>query len=231
MDTAPVVAVVAVVVTAVLGAAGVRMVRRLPEPVPHPDEPASEKIPYAQLGSSPRTELVLAVLAAGLAGLAVTAVPTELLPIWVVVCGVGAWLAWVDWRTQLLPFLLTAPLHVTVLALLVLTAAVTGHWDLLWRGVVANIVVFAIFWLIWFIGARVGSTFGYGDVRLSGVLALALGPLGVQATLYGLYAGFLLGAIGGIVLSRLGVVDRRGFAFGPYMVVGAAVGLALSPLV
>ena len=224
-------ALVAVVAAAMVGAAGVRVVRRLPEPVPHPEEPDHSKIPYADLGRSPRTEAVLAVLAAVLMGLAATALPIALLPVWVAVCGVGAWLAWVDWRTQLLPFLLTTPLHVAALLLLTLAAALTRDWSLLWSGLLANVVVFAIFWLIWFIGVRVGSTFGYGDVRLSGVLGLALGPLGLQTTLYGVYAGFLLGAVGGIVLSRLGIVDRKGFAFGPYMVVGAAIGLAVAPLV
>jgi leader peptidase (prepilin peptidase)/N-methyltransferase len=34
----------------------------------------------------------------------------------------------------------------------------------------------------------------------------------------------VLGAVGGLLTSRLGWVDRRAFAFGPYMVVGAVVG-------
>ena len=39
----------------------------------------------------------------------------------------------------------------------------------------------------------------------------------------------MLGAVGGLVFSRLGWVDRKGFAFGPYMVVGAIVGAAWGP--
>lgn len=222
----PVVVALAVVVAGVVGAVGPSVVRRLPEPVPHPDEVAQEstKVRYADLGSV-RTSVLLALLAATLTVSVAGLLPTpSLLGVWVVLAGVGSWLAWVDWRTRLLPFRLTAPLHVVVLVLLGLAAAVDGDWGLLWAGLLANVLVFVLFWVLWFVGARVGSTFGYGDVRLAGILALALGPLGYTATAAGIYAGFLLGAVGGIALSALGIVDRKGFAFGPYMVVGAFVG-------
>lgn len=225
MSTQVVVAL-AVVVAGLLGAMGPSVVRRLPEPVPHPDEVAHEpvKTRYADLGSA-RTCVLLALLAAALTSSIVTLLPSlSLLGAWVLLAGVGSWLAWVDWRTRLLPYRLTAPLHVVVLALIVLAAAADGDWSLLWAGLLANVLVFVLFWLLWFVGSRVGSTFGYGDVRLAGILALALGPLGYTATAAGIYAGFLLGAVGGIALSALGIVDRKGFAFGPYMVVGAFVG-------
>lgn len=222
----PVVVALAVVVAGVVGAVGPSVVRRLPEPVPHPDEVAQEstKVRYADLGSV-RTSVLLALLAATLTVSVAGLLPTpSLLGVWVVLAGVGSWLAWVDWRTRLLPFRITAPLHVVVLVLLGLAAAVDRDPSLLWAGLLANVLVFVLFWVLWFVGARVGSTFGYGDVRLAGILALALGPLGYTATAAGIYAGFLLGAVGGIALSALGIVDRKGFAFGPYMVVGAFVG-------
>lgn len=222
----------AVVLAAGIGACGPAAVHRLPEPVPHPEEvEPEEKIRYADLGTTPRAAVLLALLAGLLAGVAAWMLPEPaMLPVWVVFAGVGSWLAWVDWRTRLLPYRLTAPLHVATLVLVAAGAAVAGDWSLLWWGIAANVGVFALFWIIWFVGARVGSTFGYGDVRLSGIIGLALGPLGMDATLSGTYAGFLLGAVGGIALSWAGLVDRRSFAFGPYMVVGAVVGLAVAPL-
>lgn len=213
----------AVVLAGLVGAMGPSVVRRLPEPVPHPDEVAT-KVRYADMGST-RTSVLLAVLAAALTVSIAGLLPSpSLLGVWVALAGVGSWLAWVDWRTRLLPFRLTAPLHVAVLALTALAAVVERDAGLLWAGLLANVLVFVLFWVLWFVGARVGSTFGYGDVRLAGILALALGPLGYTATAAGIYAGFLLGAVGGIALSALGIVDRKGFAFGPYMVVGAFVG-------
>jgi leader peptidase (prepilin peptidase) / N-methyltransferase len=87
-----------------------------------------------------------------------------------------------------------------------------------------------VFWLIHQLGKLFGGgAFGYGDVRLSGVVGLALGGLGAAETLTGAYGGFVLGAVGGLAFSRLGWVDRNGFAFGPYMVVGAVVGAAWGP--
>jgi leader peptidase (prepilin peptidase)/N-methyltransferase len=40
-----------------------------------------------------------------------------------------------------------------------------------------------------------------------------------------MYAGFLLGAIGGGVLAVAGLVDRKRYPFGPFMLLGALVGL------
>ena len=97
------------------------------------------------------------------------------------------------------------------------------------RALVANIVVYVIFRVLYWIGGRFfGGAFGYGDVRLSGVLALALGALGGSAVFVGMYAGFILGAVFGVLLSRLKIVDSKGYAFGPYMVAGAVIGAACS---
>ena len=62
-------------------------------------------------------------------------------------------------------------------------------------------------------------------MRLAGVLGLALGYLGWGELLVGLYAGFLLGGVGGGLLSVLKVVERKAFPFGPFMVAGALLGV------
>ena len=66
-------------------------------------------------------------------------------------------------------------------------------------------------------------------MRLSGVLAAALVLSAASEVLVGMYAGFLLGAVFGLVLSRLKIVDPKAYAFGPYMVVGAVIGAAWGP--
>ncbi|CAA9387199.1 MAG: hypothetical protein AVDCRST_MAG06-1346, partial [uncultured Nocardioides sp.] len=78
------------------------------------------------------------------------------------------------------------------------------------------------FFVLWFVHPR---GLGYGDVRLSGVLGIALGHVGWAELVVGLYAGFLVGGVVGLVLSRLRVVDRKGYPFGPFMLAGALVGL------
>ena len=68
-------------------------------------------------------------------------------------------------------------------------------------------------------------------MRLSGVLALALGALGASEVYVGMYAGFILGAVLGVLLSLLRIIDSKGYAFGPYMVVGAVIGAAWGSVV
>ena len=72
---------------------------------------------------------------------------------------------------------------------------------------------------------------GYGDVRLAGLLGIALGWLGWSELLTGVYAGFLLGGVGGLALSLLRLVDRRAYPFGPFMLLGALVGVLAGPAV
>jgi leader peptidase (prepilin peptidase)/N-methyltransferase len=165
-----------------------------------------------------------------MAGVAAWRVPPELVPVWVLFAGVGTWLAYVDWRTRLLPFLFVAPMYLATLALVVMGALLLDYRGVLVTALIGNVVVFAVFWLVYQVGRLLGGgAFGYGDVRLSGVVGLALGALGAAETLTGTYGAFVLGAVGGFVFSRLGWVDRKGFAFGPYMVVGTIVGAAWGP--
>jgi len=135
---------------------------------------------------------------------------------------VGVALAVVDWRTRLLPTWVIAPSYAAVVVLACL-AALLGHdlTDLVragWGWVVAG----GTFLLLWLVYPR---GMGYGDVRLSGVLGIALGYLGWGQLLVGVYAGFLLGGIGGTLLTLLRIVDRRAYPFGPFMLLGALIGV------
>lgn len=209
---------------ALLGAAGPWVLRRIPEP----DEPAEDKVPYAQLADAPGLSVGLAIGAALMAGLVAWRIDRpELVPVWVLIAGVGSWLTYIDWRTKLLPFVIVAPTYLATALLVGLGAALLKDTEVFTRALVANIVVYVIFRVLYWIGGRFfGGAFGYGDVRLSGVLALALGALGGSAVFVGMYSGFILGAVFGVILSRLKIVDARGYAFGPYMVAGAVIGAA-----
>ncbi len=79
-----------------------------------------------------------------------------------------------------------------------------------------------LYFLLWVVYPR---GLGYGDVRLSGILGIILGYLGWGELLTGIYAGFLLGGVGGGLLSVLRLVKRKSFPFGPFMLVGALVGV------
>lgn len=131
-------------------------------------------------------------------------------------------LALVDWRTRLLPTFVIAPLYGVLVALALVGWVVTRDTDALVHAVLGWLVYGGLFAVLWFIYPR---GLGYGDVRLGGLLGIALGWLGWGAVLIGMYSGLLLGGLLGMVLAMLKVVDRRNNPFGPYMLVGAMIGV------
>ena len=218
---------VAALVAAVLAWAGPRVVAALPEP----EEPDDDKPLYATIARARGLAPGLALAAAALAAVVGWRVDWALLPLWIVFVVVGVWLSYVDARTRLLPFVLTAPLHLLCLVLVGLAALLAQDWHLAVRAVVANVLVFIVFWLVWALGRRFGGgAFGYGDVRLAAICGLVLGAIGAQEAVVGTYAGFVLGAVGGVALSLARLVDPKAFAFGPYLVLGSVVAVAVAPL-
>lgn len=218
---------VTAILAGLLGAAGPYVLRRLPEPTSA--EP--DKILYSTLASYEGLAAWLAATAAISAGVVAWRVDcADLMPAWILIAGVGSWLAFIDWHTKLLPFLIVAPLYVATLGLVTISAFLLDDIDVLTDALIANAIVYVVFRLLYWVGGRFfGGAFGYGDVRLSAVLALALGSLGASEVLVGIYAGFILGAVIGILLSRLKVIDPKAYAFGPYMLVGAIIGAAWGP--
>lgn len=188
--------------------------------------PRPPKVPYAELAARPRLGLWCA-----LAGLVVGGVVgagrgwEPDLPVWIYLSALGVLLAYVDWQTRLLPTRLVAPSYGVVAALLLVAFAVERDVDQLVRATIAWVAVFAVYFLLWFVYPR---GLGYGDVRLSGVLGMALGWLSWTAVVVGMYSGFLLGGIVGGVLALLRVVDRRGYPFGPFMLVGVVLGVLVA---
>ncbi|MCW2751464.1 MAG: prepilin peptidase [Aeromicrobium sp.] len=214
----------AALAAALIGAAGPWVLRRMPEPT----EPDADKTSYAVLARARGLMIGLAIAAAVMAGIVAWRIDhTELVPVWVLIAGVGSWLIFIDWRTRLLPVVIVAPTYLATLALVGLGAALLGDAQVLVHALVANIVVYVVFRVLYWLGGRYfGGAFGYGDVRLSGVLALGLGALGSSEVFVGVYGGFVLGAVLGLLLSKLKIVDPKGYAFGPFMVVGAIIGAA-----
>ncbi len=191
--------------------------------VPEPDEPVEDKETYVAIadrrGLAVQIGLV-ALVAAALVGLElgwawelVYLVP--LVPLTVM-------LAWIDWRTLLLPKRLVWPAYAVVLVGLVVCLVATRDLGDLLRAGIGLVVWFGYFGITWFISPRV---MGFGDVRFSGVLGLALGQLGLAEVLVGLFFSFLLlGVVGGLLIV-LRLIARRGNPFGPFMAAGALVGI------
>jgi leader peptidase (prepilin peptidase)/N-methyltransferase len=84
----------------------------------------------------------------------------------------------------------------------------------------------------WFLGfwfLTGGGGWGYGDVRLAGLLGLALGYLGWAETVGGLILIFLCGAAGAVVVAVTRRSLRARLPYGPYMLIGAWLGIVLAP--
>jgi leader peptidase (prepilin peptidase)/N-methyltransferase len=214
--------VLAAASTAALAAAGPRVIRWLPEP--DPEFAPADKVPYAELGARPGLNWKLTVVGAvvgALVGWELGAVPV--LVGWIVLGGVGVVLGYVDAQTRLLPTRIIAPTYAVLTLSLVVAALLEDEpVDHLVRTGLGWLV-FGGFYLVLHLVYPRGL--GYGDVRLSGLLGLGLGYLGWAELLVGMYAGFLLGAVGGGLLSALEIVDRKRYPFGPFMLAGALVGL------
>lgn len=136
---------------------------------------------------------------------------------------VGAVLGYIDTRTRYLPSAIIWPSYLVVGLALVVGSAVSGEWDSLRRAAIAGVIGFGVFYVLWYVFPR---GVGFGDVRLSGLLSMALGWLGWGELVTGLYGGFFLGAVIGIVLTLAKVFKRRQlFPFGPFMLVGALIGV------
>ena len=193
---------------------------------PPPEEP---KELYADIAAAPglrwRAAAWTAVVA-GLVGARVGWHPALALALYLAPVGVA--LAVIDWRTRLLPTKVIAPSYVVVVVLAVLAAVLDGDRHALVTAALGWLVAGGTFFVLWFVYPR---GMGYGDVRLSGVLGIALGYLGWPELLTGVYAGFLLGGVGGLLLSLLRLVDRKAYPFGPFMLVGAVVGVLAGPYV
>lgn len=217
--------VLAAVAAALLGLLGPRVLARVPEP--HDADPA--KPSYAALASAGRLGPALAVAAATVTvvvGLVLEQRPLVL--VWALLAPTGLLLAHVDARTHLLPRRLVLPLNAGVVLLVVPVAALERDPDLLVRALLGGAALFCVLAGLWLVSPR---SLGYGDVRLSPALGVALAASGWAELVAGVYAGFVLAAVLGLLLGRLGRVDVRRLAFGPYLVAGAVVGVLWPPLV
>jgi leader peptidase (prepilin peptidase)/N-methyltransferase len=221
-------AAVATLVCAVLGALVPTLVERIPEP----DEPRHEddgaKVPYAVVASRPGLPLqttVVSAVAGGLTGYAVgwDRVLLGLLPL-VPVCVA---LALVDLRTRLLPKVVVLPATAVLLALGVADWLWSGDHDDLVRGLIGLAVARSFYWVLWFAHS---AGMGFGDVRLAALLGFPLAFLGWREFALGMYGGFLVFALPGLLWAIVRwdrSLLRAPYPFGPAMIVGALLGVVL----
>jgi leader peptidase (prepilin peptidase)/N-methyltransferase len=218
-----------VVVCGLAGLAVPTLIAAVPEPALDPEHP---KTTYAEVAASPglaRTASWVSALGGAVVGgtLGWDWSLLFLLPL----VPVGVALGIIDLRTRLLPTVVVWPTFGAVALLAAVSALLEDDLDALVRGLVGAAVVFAVFYVLWWVQP---AGLGFGDVRLSAVLGLALGYLGWPELLVGIYGGFLVFAVPGLlvaVLRRDRGVLKASYPFGPFLLVGALAGVVLGPAI
>lgn len=168
-----------------------------------------------------RTPVLAVLAAAGGAGGAVVARTWAEALAFVVLALACALLVAVDLAEQRIPDRILGPAYPAFLAALTLAAALSGEWSRLGRALLAAVVLCAAYFLLALVSP---SGLGLGDVKLSGLLGAFLGWLGWPQVLFGTLAAFAVVAVlaAGLLLTRRRS-RRSDVAFGPSMVLGAAV--------
>lgn len=230
-DTVP----AALLAAAVAGLGGLLvplLIARVPEPEPAP-EPESDaavdgppKTLYADIAARPGLGWRSAVVAAVCGALLGAATGLDWPLVWLVpLTPVAVALSVIDWHTRLLPRRIVVPATLAAIVLVVVVGLATGEREALVRALLGMVVARSFFWVLWFLRS---AGMGFGDVRLAAPVGLVLGWVGWGALAIGLWVGFISFAVpaAGLALVRRdrGVL-KQSFPFGPFMVVGALVGL------
>ncbi len=140
------------------------------------------------------------------------------LPAYLVLAAGLVVLSAIDIREHRLPNRIVYPLTLSVAALLVVAAIGDDDRAAFGRALLAGVAAAAAF-----AGLHLASprSLGLGDVKLVGVLGLALGWLAWAALAWGAILGFAAGALVGLVLVAAGRLGRRDhLPFGPFLAAG-----------
>ncbi|MFC5336912.1 prepilin peptidase [Leucobacter denitrificans] len=129
----------------------------------------------------------------------------------------------IDAKHQRLPNAVVLPSAAVVLLLLSVSSLLVGDWSRLGVTLGASAALFALYFGIALVYPR---GIGGGDVKLAPLVGGVLGYLGWSAVGVGAFSGFLFAALVGVVL----MFGRRArwrsaIAYGPWMLIGAWVGL------
>lgn len=150
-------------------------------------------------------------------------------PAYLYLAAAGVALALIDAGSRRLPDAIVLPSYPVLLLLLTGASAVSGDWVALLRGVAAGAASLVVYLVIWF---AFPAGMGLGDVKLAGLLGMALGYLSWTAVAVGTFAAFAVG--GGVGLVLLAATDRgrkTAVAFGPFMVIGVWVAFVATPTI
>lgn len=154
--------------------------------------------------------------------------PTLLTPAAMTVFGIP--LATVDLLEQRLPNVLLAAAYPMIAAAVVASAMNDGRTTEIPRALIAMVALIALYGLIAVMSVSAGGV-GAGDVKLAGLIGLTLGWQGWTALLTGTLLGWLLAAVGHLILRVAGLADKETpVPLGAFLIAGTFAVLVASPI-
>lgn len=169
---------------------------------------------------SPALEVATAVL---FAGLALRLGANAALPAFLIFFAALVAVTVIDLEHYIVPNRIVVATLAVSIPLLVVAALVEGDWSSLRSALIGSVAAGAGLLVINLISP---AGMGMGDVKLALVLGLFLGWLELGLVLVGLFLGFLLGAVGGLLLIALGLRSRKDHVpFAPFLAGGAVVSI------
>jgi leader peptidase (prepilin peptidase)/N-methyltransferase len=126
-----------------------------------------------------------------------------------------------DLSHGLIPRLLVYPAMAALAGLLVAVAGADGQWHRLGNAGIGAAAAFVVLFVIWWLAPR---GMGFGDVRLSALIGLATGWIGLLDTYVALVSAFVFGLLFGVVTAGLlGIGRKVRIPFAPALALGAIV--------
>src|SRR5262249_15432010 len=112
-----------------------------------------------------------------------------------------------------------APAYAGTMALLLVAAAASGHWNDLARAALGGLSLATVYLILVLITP---SGPGLGDVKLAASIGTLLAWFSWATLLTGVFAGFALGAVyAGALLTLRRATRKQRTPFGPFMITGA----------
>ena len=137
-------------------------------------------------------------------------------------------LALIDLEMLLLPRSIVYPTLIGVAVVLLVSATMDYQWHRLFVAALCSLAWFAVFFVMNLVSPR---SLGFGDVRLSPLLGLALGWLGVGEVLLGFFAANVVGAIVGITLIATKRMKRdQPIPYGVFLAIGTVFTVLIGPM-
>jgi leader peptidase (prepilin peptidase)/N-methyltransferase len=126
-----------------------------------------------------------------------------------------------DLSHRLVPRRLVYSALALIIPLLVASSAIDHVWHDLTGAVIAGAVSFGIFFATWWFIPR---GMGFGDVRLAGAIGLTIGYLSLLHAYVAFLAGFVVGALFGVVMMVISSSGRKTrIPFAPSLAAGAVI--------